>query len=195
MNRIATTFFLAGMLLWPACSSKKSGTDEPQAPQPAQPVEPEQPTGAVEPEQPTAQPTMTDNQSALDRINELLAKHPAAEELCGEKRSVLSVDGGQLVLESTWSACPGGDRSTAPLAELDPDTLEAELIPDYGQARIYIPCRGDKACSGRFTREKNEGEWRHLRDESTFTVDCGPDENVMKELASQLRTWLKAGAK
>lgn len=185
MRRTAITLILAAALSSPACSSKKTGTDEPQAPQAAEPM------GITEPEQPTPQQTMTDTQSALDRINQILKKHPAVEELCGEKQSVLSVDGGQIVLESTWSACPGGDRSTAPLTELDPDALETELVPEYGQARIYIPCRGDKACSGRFTREENEPEWRHLRDESTFTVDCGPDEAVMKQLASELRTWLK----
>ncbi|HEX7029442.1 MAG TPA: hypothetical protein VF254_02510 [Gammaproteobacteria bacterium] len=124
---------------------------------------------------------------AQDKVNALLQQHPASETLCGEKRSRLSVEGERIVLESAWSQCAGADRSTARAADLDAAAIEVELLPEYGQARIYIPCRGDRPCSPRFTRGEGETEWRHLRDETALTIDTAPDAEAAYRIVQAVR--------
>ena len=141
---------------------------------------------------PPAKQTMTNADMAPTRINELLKKHPATEQLCGEKQSVLSREGTRIVLESAWTKCPGRDRSVAEVADLEPGRSYTELEERYGQARVFIPCREDAACSGRFTRNPDEADWRHLRDEAVLAVDCAPDAAIMGELQTMLREWIEA---
>lgn len=131
----------------------------------------------------------TSMENRLDHINRILFEHPSREAFCGTRHSVLSLRDDVLVLDSRWSGCPGEDRSTAPLAALDPAAMEAELAPEYGQARIYLPCAGGKPCSGRLTR-RDDGNWRHLRDENVLVIDCAPDGEVLDRLVDTLRALL-----
>lgn len=168
-----------------ACASKTKAPEAREAPA----------AGATEQRAPSPTPakkTMTNADTALRRINEILKQHPATEQLCGEKQSVLSREGTQVVLESAWTKCPGRDRSVAEIGALDPGRMYTELEERYGQARVFVPCRDDQACSGRFTRNPDEPEWRHLRDEAVLALDCAPDTDTLGKLEAALRQWIEA---
>lgn len=186
---------LAALLL-AACSSQASMPEsrpESQAEPAAAPAAGQAGQAGQAADTPTpAKQAMTNADTALSRINDILKQHPATEQLCGEKQSVLSREGSKVVLESAWTKCPGRDRSEVELAVLDPGRIRNELEERYGQARVFVPCRADEACSGRFTRNPDESAWRHLRDEPVLSVDCAADAAVLGKLEAALRAWIEA---
>lgn len=178
---------LAGLLA-PSCSRSSQSAAEP-APHRARSSQ------AVPPlqQQRTAEMSdMSDIDTALNEVNRILAEHPASEKICGEQQSTLSRDGSRLVLDIAWSKCPGVDRRVAEAGELEFGRLYDEVVPEYGQARMYIPCAGDRACSGRFQRKEGQDEWLHQRDEAVFTVDCAPEKAVLKELEAAVGKVIEA---
>ena len=169
----ARTVFMAAVVSV-ACSSTKATTTDNRRP---------------------AKPAPSEISVILEKVNALLGKSPATEKACGTKQSRLLTKGLDLVLESSWSRCPGTDRSSAPIAALDPDNFETELASESGHSRIFVSCRSCFPCSPRLTRTDGETQWRQLRVEKLLTVDAAPDDAVMKQLASELKALLLAHAR
>ncbi|WP_428261526.1 hypothetical protein [Haliangium sp.] len=193
-RRATLALIASAALLATGCPGKDPGAG---AQTPASPGESSQATPGSDPATPSA-PTPGDDtdmstaDNHLSRINELLTQHPATEQICGDKRSTLAVEGDQVTLDSTWSKCPGTDRSTVSIDKLDPAGMRTEMAPEYGQARLFVPCKGDEACSGRYTMREGESEWEHIRDEAVFAIDCAPTEDALASLKDLVGQWLAA---
>lgn len=134
---------------------------------------------------------MPDLAQLLDDLNHSLAQRPATEEFCGTQQTTVSLDGPDLVVESRWTDCPGTDRSVTAVRVLVLEGLDVDVTPEYGRARILVPCQ-DGETSGRFTRTDDESQWRHLRDEPVFTLDCAPDDHAAAMIVETLRALVVA---
>ncbi len=126
---------------------------------------------------------------ALAQINDLLGKHPAQENDCGEKYTQLSRDGDKLIAEVTLAECDRSYRFEVPVAKLMFDKMETEVTPKHGRGQVYILCQNDESCATWMTRDNDDAEWRKVRDDPEFVIDLAPDAEAVASLKGLLDKW------
>lgn len=134
-------------------------------------------------------PMSGDKSSLLNRINELLAAHPAKESDCGDKHTQLRREDDLLIAEVTLSECERSYRFEAPIAKLLFDNMETELAPEHGRGQVYILCQNDESCAVWKIRDNSGAEWRTVRDDPEFVIDLAPDANAVATLEQLLGEW------